>query len=395
MDVRTYRARSLQEALDLVRSDLGPEAAVLQTRDLRTGGFFRLLPGMRRVEVTASANVYVPSRLPQRTRAEMDFSDANGLDLSTPPEIAPAEPIADPRQQSRNEFRDELKGRLTDLHSMVENLCRRAQPIAPADLPGSLTTIFTDLIEAGISEEVARELANRLQDDLSPAALADTTLVQARLVRMIESEIAVTGPLAIQPGQRRLIALVGPTGVGKTTTVAKLAANFRLREKCKVGLITVDTYRIAAVEQLRTYADIIDLPMAVVSTLREMREAVAGMSELDLILMDTAGRSPRDDIKLRELKTMLAEAEANEVHLVLSAAAGTTTLLRTAEQFASVGATGLMLTKLDEVANLGHVLPLVRASGLPLSYVTDGQNVPDDIKPANSRQLARLVLGMV
>ena len=116
-----------------------------------------------------------------------------------------------------------------------------------------------------------------------------------------------------------MVALVGPTGVGKTTTIAKLAATFRLREKRKVGLITVDTYRIAAVEQLRTYADIIDLPMAVVSTPREMREAVAGMGQLDLILMDTAGRSPRDEVKIQELKSMLVEAEADEVHLVASA----------------------------------------------------------------------------
>ena len=113
------------------------------------------------------------------------------------------------------------------------------------------------------------------------------------------------------------MALVGPTGVGKTTTIAKLAANFRLREKRRVGLITVDTYRIAAVEQLRTYADIIDLPMEIVSTPREMHQAVARMADLDLILMDTAGRSPRDEVKIQELKSMLAEAEPDEVHLVL------------------------------------------------------------------------------
>ena len=123
----------------------------------------------------------------------------------------------------------------------------------------------------------------------------------SRLMRMIEDEIPVAGPIHMQPGQRRLVALVGPTGVGKTTTIAKLAANFRLKEKRKVGLITVDTYRIAAVEQLRTYADIIDLPMAVVANAREMREAVAKMSDLELVLMDTAGRSPRDEVKIQEL----------------------------------------------------------------------------------------------
>lgn len=393
MDVRTYRAKTMQDALDMVRRDLGPKAAVLQTRDVRTGGLFRLMPGMRRVEITASASVNVPSRMPRRARAGLDLSQASGLDLSAPPELSPP-PVSLDESEPRTAFRNELTGRLSDLHSMVEDLCRRSPRGASKELPGALFSIFTDLIEAGVGEDLARELVERVQNDLAAQELADPNLVKAALSRMIEGELTVSGPLQVQPGRRRLVALVGPTGVGKTTTIAKLAATFRLREKRKVGLITVDTYRIAAVEQLRTYADIIDLPMAVVSTPREMREAVAGMSQLDLILMDTAGRSPRDEVKIQELKSMLVEAEADEVHLVLSSTAGAATLVRTAEQFATVGTTGLLLTKLDEVANLGHVLPLMRSSRLPMSYVTDGQNVPDDIKPANSRRLARMVLGL-
>jgi len=187
---------------------------------------------------------------------------------------------------------------------------------------------------------------------------------------------------------------VGPTGVGKTTTIAKLAANYRLREKRRVGLITVDTYRIAAVEQLRTYADIIDLPMEIVATPEEMHQAVARMANLDLILMDTAGRSPRDEVKIQELKSMLAEAKPDEVHLVLSSVASAGTLSKMAEQFATVGTTALLLTKLDEASSLGNLLPLLRSSRLPLSYLTHGQNVPDDIAPAESARLARVVLGI-
>jgi flagellar biosynthesis protein FlhF len=204
----------------------------------------------------------------------------------------------------------------------------------------------------------------------------------------------VTGPLRITPGARRLVALVGPTGVGKTTTIAKLAGNFHLRERRRVGLITVDTYRIAAVEQLRTYADIIDLPMEVVSTPREMRQAVERFANLDLILMDTAGRSPRDEVKIQELKNMLAEAEADEVHLVLSSVNSLENLKKTAKQFADVGVTALVLTKLDEATGLGNLVPLLRSCRLPLSYVTNGQNVPDDIEAADRRQLTRSILGL-
>ena len=187
---------------------------------------------------------------------------------------------------------------------------------------------------------------------------------------------------------------MGPTGVGKTTTIAKLAANFRLRENKRVGLITVDTYRIAAVEQLRTYAEIIDLPMEVVSTPREACEAVSRLRNLDLVLMDTAGRSPRDEIRIQELRSMLAEAAPDEVHLVLSAAAGAKSLAATAERFATVGTTALVVTKLDEAAGLGNLLPLARQCRLPLSYLTDGQNVPDDIRVADRRDLAKMILGM-
>jgi flagellar biosynthesis protein FlhF len=211
---------------------------------------------------------------------------------------------------------------------------------------------------------------------------------------MIEADLPIAGPIRIPAGRRHLVALVGPTGVGKTTTIAKLAANFRLREQRRVGLITVDTYRIAAVEQLRTYADIIDLPMEVVATPREMHQAVARMADLDLILMDTAGRSPRDDVQIQELKGLLAEAAPDEVHLVLSSVASARCLANTAQQFAPVGTTALVLTKLDEAASLGNLLPLARSCGLPLSYLTNGQNVPDDIAAADAGRLARTIVGI-
>ena len=124
--------------------------------------------------------------------------------------------------------------------------------------------------------------------------------------------------IELRPGNRKVVALVGPTGVGKTTTIAKIAANFRLRDKKTVGLITADTYRIAAVEQLRTYAEIIDLPLEVVTTPREMRRAVLQMEHLDLVLIDTAGRSPHDELRLHELRALLREANPDETHLVLS-----------------------------------------------------------------------------
>jgi len=260
-------------------------------------------------------------------------------------------------------------------------------------LPEELFTLFTKLIDADVGEDLAQELVERLRRE-SRGKLDDPMLLQARIARMIEADISASGPIAITPGRCRVAALVGPTGVGKTTTIAKLAANFRLKHKRRVGLITVDTYRIAAVEQLRTYANIIDLPMQVVSTPKEMHEAVRQMAGLDLVLIDTAGRNPKDEIRLQELKAFISEASADEVHLVLSSVAASRTLEQTAERFAAIGTTALIITKLDEANGLGNLLPVLRLSRMPVSYLTNGQNVPDDIEIADSPRLAKLILGL-
>ncbi len=410
MDVKTYRARSLQDALQLIRSDLGPEAAVLHTRELR-GGLLRRLMGIREVEVTASASVNVPSRFEEPGLSQGGsllhgdmFDDGFGGDLDhdvrsasqrvsshAPP--AARLPGAD-EQNYRAKFRDDLKVQLNSLQSMVEDLCRQKHNATSHELPESLFRLFTDLLDAELCEELAREFVERVRQGSATGDLDDPMLMRARIARMIEDEIEVTGPIQVTPGARRLVALVGPTGVGKTTTIAKLAGNFHLRDRRRVGLITVDTYRIAAVEQLRTYADIIDLPMEVVSTPREMRQAVERLADLDLILMDTAGRSPRDEVKIQELKNMLVEAEADEVHLVLSSVNSIENMKKTARQFADVGVTSLVLTKLDEATGLGNLIPLLRSCRLPLSYVTNGQNVPDDIEPADRRRLTRTILDL-
>ena len=387
MDIRTYRAATMHEALAIVRRELGPEAAVLHTREVRNRMLFGLLPGKRYIEVTASSGVNVPSRLPPA--AQPLAAQACTTSVTAAGRFSAGSPTTTPGQ----ELSTQVESQLRDLQAMVKQLCRRTGQ-QHRDLPEELFRLYTDLIDLDLNEELAREFVDRVRSNVSAAELPDPVLLRARVARLIEEDITVTGPIAVEPGRRRVAALVGPTGVGKTTTIAKLAANYRLREKRQVGLITVDTYRIAAVEQLRTYAEIIDLPMQVVSTPREMRQAVRRLGDLDLILIDTAGRSPKDEVKLQELKAFLHEASADEVHLVLSVVAGRRTLEETAERFAEVGTTALVLTKLDESPTLGAVLPLLRRSRLPLSYLTDGQNVPDDIAVADPRQLARLILNI-
>lgn len=280
---------------------------------------------------------------------------------------------------------------LASIQRLVEQLMRKTM-LGEGDMPRELLQLYTQLLDSDVSEEVAHELICGVRQQSGNAPLTDAEAYQ-KLRQAIESSIRCSGPLKLTARQRRVVALVGPTGVGKTTTIAKLAANYRLRDGVRMGLVTVDTYRIAAVEQLRTYAEIIDLPMRVVTSPLEMAKSLDELMGLDLILIDTAGRSPRDEVKIQELRDLFAEAHVDEVHLVLSATSSPKSLESTAEQFAAAGTTALVLTKLDEVSHPGALLNVTRRIPLPLSYLTTGQDVPDDIEPATAQRLARLILG--
>jgi flagellar biosynthesis protein FlhF len=371
MGKRTYRAATMKEALAQVRRDLGSSAVILGTREVRRRRLFGL--GSRElVEVSASAGeaapvtVSIPGAV---VSSDLGVSHSSGLHAR---------------------FDDDL-GRL---HTMVDALSRagRVDHLLP-DLPGSLVPRYAQLLETDLPELLARRLVRYVADQLEPDEIHSHEAVRRVLHEAVASCIPVAPPISAVAGIRRIVALVGPTGVGKTTTVAKLAATFKLARGFRPGLVTVDTYWIAAVEQLRTYAEIIGLPLAVANSPSEMNRAISELGDVDIVLIDTAGRSPRDEVKIRELADFLAEARPDEIHLVLSAVAGERSLRSAVERFAVVHADRLIFTKLDEADGLGPMLAAIIQAGRPVSYVTTGQAVPDDIEPANSVRLARLILG--
>lgn len=269
---------------------------------------------------------------------------------------------------------------------------------AAGHMPEALFNHYLRLLEAAVSRDVADRIIGAVRDELTPGELGDESIVRATVLRHIAGMIPVaasvsmtTPPTAAGRGPT-VIALVGPTGVGKTTTIAKLAAAYKLRHGKTVGLITSDTYRIAAVDQLRTYAGIIGLPLKVVLTPTEMRAAVASLSHLDVVLIDTAGRSQFNADRIQELQEFLDAAGPSEVHLVLSTTAAEPVLLKTAEAFAAVRPSRVILTKLDEAVNFGVLVNVVQRINARLSFVTMGQEVPDHIEPGHADRLARMVL---
>jgi flagellar biosynthesis protein FlhF len=293
---------------------------------------------------------------------------------------------------------------LVDIDRLVEEVLRRPSSANGARgqaRPQRLESLYANLISQELGNELADAIITDLHASLTADELASDHAVRSAAMQRIAALLPIGGGLepAIGPmgwrrdGRALTVAFVGPTGVGKTTTVAKIAASLKLRHGARVGLITCDTYRIAAVDQLRTYAEIIGLPLEVALSPGQMRQARQRLNDLDVILIDTAGRSQNDADRIGELAAMVKAAEPHETHLVLSSVASEKVLLREAQAFSTVGVNRVVLTKLDEAAGLGAVLRVVRQIGRGVSYITTGQEVPQHLESARPSRLAELVLG--
>jgi flagellar biosynthesis protein FlhF len=283
---------------------------------------------------------------------------------------------------------------MESLKTMVKDLVTQTRQRQAPNVPQELFDYYVQLVASQVGEELAGELIKSLQRQIRPEHYADPKFIRAKLLEQLEKLITAASPIVrTKTTGPHVVALIGPTGVGKTTTLAKLAANLKLKERHRVGLITLDTYRIAAVDQLKRYADIIGSPLRVVSNADDLRDAVRSMSDCDFILIDTAGRSPKDTLKLNELRGLLEAVQPDEVHLVLSATASEQCLELAAARFGEVRTDKIIFTKLDESANVGIVLNVLRKVNKSVSYITTGQDVPDDIEVGHGRRLAELVLG--
>ncbi len=359
MHIRTFRAASLQDALDQIRQQMGPDASVLHTRQVRDGWMGWL--GRTYVEVTAG------------------LRDADSLSLAIPTQ----------------------KSKEIDTRRALPDPYAISIPISEAKMPLQLQSYREELLAFGVDPmtvdrwiSATASFAASLGDVTNADATGDVWL--EHLQRSVARELRIGSPIRTQPGDRRVVALVGPTGVGKTTTVAKLAAGFRIEARRRVGLLTIDTFRIAAVQQLRAYAEIMDLPMEVVEKPEQMRPALDRLGDVDLVLIDTAGRSPRSDARIDQLVELLRCAQPDETHLVLSATSSAAAVHSVLTGFAPVRPTAGILTKLDETPHAAGVLSAIvatdRFAGIPLSYTTNGQQVPDDISTASAELLLSRLL---
>ncbi len=243
------------------------------------------------------------------------------------------------------------------------------------------------LTEKGVAAAVAEELLKRADNLMSAKSLTMRRALNEALVNVIcKADTAKLG------GESKTMLFFGPTGVGKTTSIAKLAAYFTIEKEMRVALITADVYRIAAVAQIKTYADIIDIPLEVVYTPEEMELAIGKFAYNDLILIDTAGRSHKDPEYVGEVKQMIELNDISDYFLVISATTAYENFASIVASYDVLGDYKIIMTKTDEAENIGAVVNLCFLSGRPVAYISNGQNVPDDIKEFSAREIINLLL---
>lgn len=372
MRLKRIIAPNMQEALDRVRRELGPEAVIIGSRSIRLGGLFGLF-ARPKVEVTAAVDVE-PEVLADRP----DYRQR----------VARVQPEA--RSPELQAIYRELQEMRREVAALVDGTRVKSNQVA---FTGALLSVFRRLVDNDIEEETARILVEEVAGELRQREHNDLAKVHAMLVEKIERLIPVAEEINLDEDRPKVIAMVGPTGVGKTTTIAKLAAIYSLSKKKRVALITADTYRIAAVEQLRTYSEIIGVPLSVVYSPEEVQSAIEQHRDSDLILLDTAGRNPRNPARMLELRGIIRVAQPDEVHLVISATTKNRDAIEVVDRFEQVGFDRLLFTKLDESSTFGMILNALVRAQRPLSYLGTGQDVPEDFERASASKLAHMIVG--
>lgn len=443
MRVKRYVVDTMPEALQRIRSELGNDAVILSTKDIRTGGFLGLF-GKKRIEVVAATDTQ-----------EGAASPASRLQPSAAPPVASA-PAVVPKQSAAKAYGGQPAaappaqakpvGPLTmphvpDVLAERETAAAGPDPQRPKPRPAvdaapdpappnrqaagaadnelareirQMKELMKSLAARGDLRQERHPLIQRWADrlagqDLSPAILEDVIgslemraasdpdfLTEEKVRGQVRSVlcgiVGGRGGTPITP-ETKVINFVGPTGVGKTTTIAKLAADQVLRSHRKTGFITSDTYRIAAVEQLKTYATILNVPMEVVFSPADLQKAFDRLSTCELLFMDTAGRNYRNERYVSELHSLLNAHGGSETVLVLSLTNKYADMKVIAEQFVNFGVEKVLFTKWDETGSYGSILNLLYDYPLRLSYVTNGQNVPEDITLLTEDLLVDGILG--
>ncbi|GMG97121.1 flagellar biosynthesis protein FlhF [Tepidimicrobium xylanilyticum] len=356
MKIKRYVGYTTHEAMSKLKKDLGSEAVILSTRTIKQKGLFGFLKKPM-VEITAA----------------YEKKDLNS--------------------ELFDEKLKKINSELYILKNMVLQITSEAN-IKPPALPKELDNFKTKLIENGVDYKIATTILERLNKQININDKSDNT-IKSILKETLMEYIGLIEPLNMDDLNQKFIFFLGPTGVGKTTTLAKIAAKLVMEGKYNIGLITTDTYRVAAVEQLKVYSDILQLPLKVIYSEEDMYKSLVNFRDKDVLLVDTAGRNHKE-IKDDDIIFKLINSIKNkEIFLVLSCTTEYGVLKSIIEQYSFIPDYKIIFTKVDECENFGNILNAKLLTNKPLSYITTGQNVPDDIEILNREKIANSLIGEI
>lgn len=365
MKIKKFKAKTFAEALELVKQELSKDAVILATEE--TGGLRPFVEITAAVDYDNELSGYKPGPYSQASGVSVQLSGVRNADKERE-----AWNTKTSEASAFNLLSEDLKGELRELREVIEGLRNSGYELA---LPEKKRLVLNFLKERAVHEDFALRLCEKVTD-LNDIAGA------------ISSDITVKDP----KDGRKVVLLLGPTGVGKTTTIAKLAAK-AVKKGQKAAIINLDTYRIGAVEQVRIYSRILGIPMTVASGAEELRDSIENyVKNRDVIFIDTAGRNPMDETYIKEMQEVCSTGVPTEVHLLISANSDTGFMREAYTNYSKLPIDYLAFTKVDEAVSFGSLYNLVLTYGKPVSYVTTGQTVPDDIEFATVSGLSSMIL---
>lgn len=349
MKVKRYMGETKQEALEKVKYNLGKDAIILSSRKIRQRGLKGLF-SRPLIEIVAAADDSVSLHESNKSESYAERINSNNG-------------FIDFQQQGKAE------------NKVINELDNAQMPYEKFS-----QLLFEKHINQLIDKEVQSKIAKKLIEEAYNIKQKENIEFSSSLENVILKYLGYSRPMATKLNRQKVVLFMGPTGVGKTTTLAKLAAIYAIEYNYDVGLITADTYRIAAIEQLKIYSDILNIPLEIVYEPKEITNALERLSSKDIIFIDTAGKSIRDTEQPEEINTLITLSGADEIFLCISASTSYQGCVNIIESYKFIEDYSIIYTKTDEVTSYGNIFNCCYISGRPMSYMTTGQNVPNDIK---------------
>lgn len=390
MIIKKFQANTETEAIMLAKEELGKDAIVMNIKTISPKGFYKLFRKPL-VEITAAVddNIIYKTEKPKVSPKIQPIAVSKPImsDIIYEDEDKKGEPSA--IEQKLNNLQSLLEKQMNEKMTSEKQEIKQAEPNKNI---ACIQLIYNQLVANEVDERYANQIISEIENTLKKDASMDNIL--ASIYQKIILKLGQTKVIELSEKRPKFIFFIGPTGVGKTTTIAKVASSFKVNEKAKIAFLTADTYRIAAVEQLRIYANILGIPLKVVYSKDELVQAKEEFYDYDIVFVDTAGRSHRNKEQRDDIEVLINAIgeEDREIYLVLSATTKYRDLVKITEAYAEITNYNLIFTKLDETSCIGNLYNIKMLTNAPLSYATFGQNVPDDIGRIDAQSIAKQLL---